>query len=227
MSDVPVPPPPADALRAAYFAFSEVVATIDDERSWLPTGCTGWSVRDLIFHCLTDAQRGLVALHTPAHQAPDRDAVTYWQDHQPSDVGAANGRRFTRVVASMFLKVDQLRELYLETAAAVVTAAAVTVPEESLATQGHVLTAGDLMRTLAVEVTIHHLDITVSLDDGADPSPEGLLQVRQTLDGLLGHPGPVSWGHAHYARVVTGRVALSSEERKQLGAAAARLPLLG
>ncbi|MBV9059276.1 MAG: maleylpyruvate isomerase N-terminal domain-containing protein [Pseudonocardiales bacterium] len=114
---------PAEALRAAYEAFSAIVATIDDERSWLPTGCIGWSVRDLIFHCLCDAQRGLVALHTPTDRAADRDAVTYWQDWRPDDVGAANGRRFTRVVASMFLQIDQLCRLYLETATAVVNAA--------------------------------------------------------------------------------------------------------
>ncbi|MGW7191815.1 maleylpyruvate isomerase N-terminal domain-containing protein, partial [Streptomyces sp. NPDC054838] len=107
-------PPPADVLRAAYGAFDAVVVTITDERSWLPTGCAGWSVRDLVFHCLADAQRGLVALHTPAERAPDRDAVSYWADWGPDPLGAANGRRFNRVVASMFLHVEQLCGLYSE-----------------------------------------------------------------------------------------------------------------
>ncbi|MGA5098627.1 maleylpyruvate isomerase N-terminal domain-containing protein [Streptomyces lavendulocolor] len=35
------------------------VREIDDEASWAPTGCTGWAARDLVFHCLTDAQRAL------------------------------------------------------------------------------------------------------------------------------------------------------------------------
>ncbi|MCE0448167.1 hypothetical protein LT493_43985 [Streptomyces tricolor] len=56
-------------MRAAYEAASAVVARLGDEESWLPTGCTGWAVRDLVFHCLHDAQRGLVALHTPAGRA--------------------------------------------------------------------------------------------------------------------------------------------------------------
>ncbi|MFJ6723139.1 maleylpyruvate isomerase N-terminal domain-containing protein [Streptomyces sp. NPDC091259] len=111
---------PAEVLRASYGAFAAVVRSITDERSWLPTGCVGWSVRDLVFHCLSDAQRGLVALHTPAEGMPDRDAVTYWADWRPGTVGAANGRRYNRVVASMFLHVEQLCELYAETAAAVV-----------------------------------------------------------------------------------------------------------
>lgn len=111
-------------LRAAYDAFDAVVKTITDERSWLPTGCVGWSVRDLVFHCVGDAQRGLVALHMPVRRPPDRDAVTYWEDWRPEPVGAANGRRFNRVVASMFLRVGQLCELYSDTTAAMVHAAA-------------------------------------------------------------------------------------------------------
>ena len=82
----------AETVRAAYGAFATVVEALDDGASWLPTGCTGWAVRDLVFHCLADAQRGLVALHTPTGRAPDRDAVTYWGDWRPDTVGAANAQ---------------------------------------------------------------------------------------------------------------------------------------
>jgi hypothetical protein len=49
-----------------------------------------------------------------------------------------------------------------------------------------VLTTGDLLRTLAVEATIHHLDMIVSLPTAPGPSREGPAQVRWCLDGLLG-----------------------------------------
>ena len=227
MSGQPALLPPAETLRAAYRALGAVVAAIDDEGSWLPTGCTGWSVRDLTFHCLSDAQRGLVALHTPVDGPADRDAATYWRDWRPDDVGAANGRRFTRIVASMLLQVNQPRELYLETAQAVVKAAATATVEDLIATQGHVLTTGDLLRTLAVEATIHHLDMIVSLPTAPGPSREGLAQVRWCLDGLLGRPAPVQWADAHYARIATGRTPMSQTECEQLGADAARFPLFG
>ncbi|MEV0981468.1 maleylpyruvate isomerase N-terminal domain-containing protein [Streptomyces sp. NPDC049915] len=217
---------PVTALRASYGAFAAVVETLGDDESWLPTGCTGWAVRDLVFHCLSDAQRALVALHTPATAPADRDAVTYWHDWAPDPVGAAHGRRWTRVSASMFLSFGPLRDLYLETAAATVTAGAAADPARAVGTQGHVLTAGDLLTTLAVEATVHHLDLTVSLPGAAGPAPEGLAAVRATLDGLLGRPVPLDWSDEHYARAATGRAPLTQEERRTLGSSAERLPLL-
>ncbi|MFJ7147191.1 maleylpyruvate isomerase N-terminal domain-containing protein [Streptomyces sp. NPDC100445] len=218
---------PASLLRAAYEAASAVVADLGDEESWLPTGCTGWAVRDLVFHCLQDAQRALVALHTPVDRPVDRDAVTYWRDWRPDTAGAANGRRWARVNGSMFLDFGQLRGLYLETLAAAAHAAATTPPGTPVATQGHVLTAGDLTTTLAVEATVHHLDLTVRLPHAPGPSAEGLAAVRTTLDGLLGRPAPPGWSDAHYARVGTGRTALTDAERAALGSTADRFPLFG
>jgi uncharacterized protein (TIGR03083 family) len=218
---------PVDVLRSAYAAFAEVVGGLGEEESWLPSGCTGWALRDLVFHCLADAQRALVALHTPARGPVDRDAVTYWSDWQPGSVGAAHGRRYVRVGASMFLIVDQLKESYLETAAAAVTAAANTDPHRLIATQGHVLTAGDLMRTLTLEATVHHLDLVAHLPSAASPAGDALADVRTTLDGLLGRTLPLNWDDRHYALAATGRRPLTPAERKQLGADAQRLPLLG
>jgi len=216
---------PLDAVRAAYESFAAVVRPLGDRESWLPTGCAGWAVRDLVFHCLSDAQRALVALHTPASGPPDRDAVTYWQDWRPDPVGAAHGRRWNRVAASMFLDFRQLRELYLETAAATVVAAAAADPDRPVVTQGHVLTAGDLMLTLAVEAGIHHLDLVTGLPTAPGPAPTTLASVRATLDGLLGRPVPVDWSDERYARAATGRAPLTEAERLALGADADRFPL--
>ncbi|MFF3332453.1 maleylpyruvate isomerase N-terminal domain-containing protein [Streptomyces sp. NPDC002888] len=220
-----VPSDPVPALRTAYEALAAVVDPLGDEESWQPTGCTGWAVRDLVFHLVADARRALVALHTPASGQPDRDAVTYWQDWRPHPGGAANGRRYNRVAASMFLDFAQLRELYLETAAATVHAAAAVRPDALVATQGHVLTAGDLMSTLTVEAAVHQLDLVVGLPTAPGPPPAALAVVRTTLDGLLGRPLPVDWSDEHYARAGTGRLPLTEPERRSLGPDADRFPL--
>src|SRR4051812_15995613 len=200
-------------VGAAYGAFGEVLRGLGEEDSWRPTGCTGWAVRDLPYHCLGDARRALVALHSPTADAADRDAVTYWQDWAPDPVGAAHGRRNVRVGASMFLHWSDLRAVYAETARAVIEAARHADPAARVRTQGHVLAVEDLLSTLALEATIHHLDLTLDLtpDPGPVPAPAtaGLAEVRRVLDGLLGGPPDPGWSDERYARVATGRATAS------------------
>jgi hypothetical protein len=224
---VPEPSQQVTTLDDAYRAFADVVRGLDDEASWTPTGCTGWAARDLVFHCLGDAQRALVALHTPSGREPDRDAVSYWADWTPGGTGAANGRRWARVSASMFGQWPQLRDLHLETLAAVRQAAASSEPGAVVATQGHALGVDDLLSTLAVEATVHHLDLVAHLPSAPRPAASGLREVRRVLDGLLGRPEPVGWDDVRYALVGTGRAELAPAERERLGADADRLPLFG
>lgn len=213
------------ALDASYRALVDVVTGLTEAQSWAATGCAGWSVRDLVFHCTTDAQRALVALHTPTDRSPDRDAMSYWQDWAPGNGSPSDGRRFVRVVGSMFGRFDPLGALYAETALAVLRAASGSSSEAVVATQGHTLTIDDLASTLAVEATIHHLDLVVMLDESA-PSVLGLAHTRTVLDRLLGQAGPTAWDDAYYAQVATGRIAPVGEELTALGLDPSRFPLL-
>ena len=88
--------PGADLVRTTYTDLRDLLAAVDETDSWSPTGAEGWCVRDLTYHCTMDAQRALVALHTPTARRPDRDAVSYWEDWGDDPVGAANGRRTQR-----------------------------------------------------------------------------------------------------------------------------------
>jgi hypothetical protein len=128
----PLPGPELTALRIAYSDISTIASSLEEEDSWLPTRCLGWSVRDLLVHLLGDVQRGLVALATPAAGPADRDAVTWWTAGEPTD----------------------------------------------------------------------------------DPGT------------LLGHAAPADWPDERWALLGTGRVPPGGGERRTLGAAAARLPLL-
>ena len=214
----------AELVQAAYDGLRAALALVDDEQSWAPTGCLGWSVRDLTYHCTMDAQRALVALHTPATDRPDRDAVSYWQGWGDDPESDANGRRWTRVNGSMFGDWEQLRNLHAETAAAVVDGGSAVPPTRRLATQGHVLTADDLLRTLAVEAAVHHLDLTEHRDL---PAPDGaaLAETRRVLDALAGSPFPEDWDDERVVRIGTGRVQPEAQERLRLGAVTQRLPL--
>jgi hypothetical protein len=215
-----------DTLSTAYRDVVAAVSDLDAEQEWLPTGCAGWSVRDLVFHMRGDAERALVALASPARTAPDTDAVTYWTHWRPGTDGARVNLRMTRISASVYSGLGPILESYAETAEAVVYAATRTDPDLPVRTQGHVLRARDLVRTLIVEAAIHHLDLVVALDRPL-PSAGPMRVVRETLDGLLGGPLPLGWDDVTYARTGTGRAPLSEQDRAALGPLAGRFPLFG
>ena len=113
---------------------------------------------------------------------------------------------------------------WLRTSQAVLRAAVATPSGAVLATQGHRLRLPDLLGTLAVEATVHHLDLLLGVQ-GPRPAPLGLAVSRLTLDGLLGSPCPFDWDDPTYLKKGTGRVELRPEELAQLGGLRARFPL--
>jgi hypothetical protein len=160
---------PIDAvgvLSSAYGGVMEAVAGLDEDSGWQPTRCTGWCVRDLLFHLYTDARRGLAALCTPvgAGTPVDRDWASYWTDWQDTADPDQHGLRMVRISASAFSSLAALRDVHAQTARATVAVAHAVDPRSHASTQGHVLTAADLMITLAVEATVHHMDLVVAVD---------------------------------------------------------------
>jgi hypothetical protein len=215
-----------DLLELAYADVLAVLADLDGQAEWAPTGCTGWCVRDLVQHLLGDARRALVAVGTPADRPPDTDAVSYWRAWTPGTDGASAERRLTRVVSGVWPTLEPLRLAYAETCSAAVHLLRVTSPDEPLATQGRVLTAADLASTLVFEAAVHHLDLVAYLD-APGPRAESLGLVRSTLDGLLGEPEPCGWDDVTYALVATGRQSIPPGDHETLGPLAERFPLTG
>jgi hypothetical protein len=220
----PLPSPELTALRIAYSDISTIASSLEEEDSWLPTRCLGWTVRDLLVHLLGDVQRALVALATPAAGPPDRDAVTWWTAGEPTDDPGFRELRNLRTIAGAW-ELEDLVRTFMETTRAVIALAGRTPPEALVATRGHVLQAVDLVTTLAVKAAVHHLDLVAELRRPG-PRPEPLALVRCTLDALLGHPAPTDWPDERWALLGTGRVPPGGGERRALGAEAARLPLL-
>ncbi len=212
------------ALRIAYGDLAAFAASLDEDESWQPTACAGWTVRDLVHHLLGDAQRALVALATPASGPVDRTATTYWLDSPGAPDPDSRGIRASRTMASQW-RLDHLTATFAETATAVVNLAGRPAPTDLVATQGHVLSVDDLLGTLVVEATIHHLDMTTHLDS-VGPQFEPLAITGATLDGLLGRPTPDAWSSQRWVCAATGRAQLTEEQRSFLGTDVDRLPLL-
>ena len=152
----------AELLAAAWAPLLALADGIDDDRGWTPTHLPGWVVRDLLFHLSGDAQRALVALFTPApdpDDSADTDEVDYWRVWTPGTDSARTGLRSTRAIASQWSSVRGPAQEFAETARAATRAAGAADPEARVLTQGRTLTVDALLRTLAVEAAVHHLDL--------------------------------------------------------------------
>ena len=220
---------PGDAaavLATAYGGVVDLVGELTDEDGWTPTRCTGWCVRDLLFHLYADARRGLAVLSTPVDGSPvvDRDWVTYWEDWRPGPDRYHDGLRMVRISASTFPSLAALRDLHAGTALATVARGRAVEPRTVVTTQGHALTAEDLMLTLAVEAAVHHLDLVVGLGRPG-PAREPVRVARNVVDGLLGADSlPADWDDVTAVLVGTGRLTPTADQAVTLGTVVQRLP---
>lgn len=209
-----------DVLTAAYRPLIAYADAVDDDEGWRPTALPGWCVRDLLLHLLGDCQRALVALHTPSSD-PDTDEVSYWTEWEPGTQGARDGLRGTRIQASAWSSVRGPAGLYVETARAVLEAVRCADPAAVVQTQGRRLTVASLVRTLAIEAGVHHLDLRLP----TGPHPSVLALAAEVCDALAGAPSGLA--PERWVLLATGRANASPEERAALGALAEELPLFG
>lgn len=219
----------AVVLAEAYEGVTTVIADLGEEDRRRPTRCRGWSVDALVAHLLQDAQRALVALASEVHREPDTDSVSYWRSWNPTadPAGRDASARFASRLGSAYGSIESLAGHWAHTMQAAVRAAARAEPNASVSTQQHVLSVADLCRTLVVEAVVHHLDLVADLPDAPLPAAAPLAVARSTLDALWDRPAPAEWDAATYVLKATGREPLTDTERDELGAGAARLPLLG
>ena len=180
---------------------------------------TDWTVRELLFHQLLDAQRTLVALATPAalEDDPDVDAVTYWRPFTPDSEWNDPHAAFVRTAASAYSSGAALLDHFTTTTEASARAVAAADPRARVRTQGHIVTVADLASTLVVEATTHLLDLTVDLVGAPEPPAAASAEARRVLEGLHGGPLPAYWDDATAVLKGTGRASLTSAERAELG----------
>jgi uncharacterized protein (TIGR03083 family) len=218
------------ALVDAYSEVSRLVASLDDTDYLRPSRCAGWSVADVLFHLLLDAQRALVTFATPAPKQANSDFVSYWRTWATNrtDLAAGLHARFVRIAAAAYGEPRQLGHQWRETAQAVVHTSGRLPGADVVTSQGHAFTVTDFLGTLAVEAVVHHLDMTVELPGRPGPRPGALDLTVRVLDQLLGSGARrPAWDDVTWVLKGTGRVPLQPSERQALGSTAARFPLVG
>ncbi|MCE4943570.1 maleylpyruvate isomerase N-terminal domain-containing protein [Streptomyces albulus] len=218
-----------DLFSRAWTALRTAVAELPDEDFARPSGCTGWLVRDLVSHLITDAQDVLITLVTPADTAPTRTAVTYWDVTDTPPTGDDPLDALTVRLAAAYEEPRLLRFHLDDVGSAAGRAAALADPDLRVGTRGEVLTAADYLATYVLEWTLHHLDLIAHLPAAAPPPAESLARARELLEGIAGTAFPASFSDADALLVGTGRRAPTDAQRAALAAAgrpAVRLPLV-
>jgi hypothetical protein len=201
------------------------VEEIPDEHFELPSGCTGWLVRDLVCHLVIDAQDVLITLVTPAEAEPTVDAVTYWNLVEPPTGEDPLDALIPRLAAA-YGEPRWLRFHLDDVGSAAGRAAALADPSVRVSTRDEVLTVGDYLSAYVLEWTLHHLDLIAHLPSAAAPPAESLAAARASLEKIAGTPFPASFSDEDALLVGTGRRTPTDAQKATLGDLAAKLPLV-
>lgn len=202
------------------------VAELTDDDFAQPSGCTGWLVRDLVCHLVIDAQDVLITLATPTETEPTRDAVTYWNIAETPPTGDDPLDALTVRLAAAYEEPWLLKLHFDDVGSAAGRAARLTDPNLRVGTQDEVLTASDYLNAYVLESTLHHLDLITHLPNAAKPPAEGLARSREMLEKIAGTPFPAAFSDTDALLIGTGRRAPTDTENTELGAQAAKLPLV-
>ncbi|KAA8885449.1 maleylpyruvate isomerase family protein [Nocardia colli] len=212
-----------DLFSRSWTALRTAVADLEDQDFQLPSGCTGWLIRDLVCHLIIDAQDVLITLVTPTEAEPTRDAVTYWNVVEPPTGDDPLDALIVRLAAAY--QHPELLKLHLDDlGAAAGRAALLANPDTRVTTQDYVLTTADYLGAYVMEWTLHHLDLIAHLPDAADPPIETLSHARETLEKIAGAPFPASMSDKDALLIGTGRRLPTDAQHTELGDLATELP---
>jgi uncharacterized protein (TIGR03083 family) len=194
---------------------------LDDEQLLTESGCSGWTVGDVLVHVHLGLQEMLLGVVTPASTAPDTDAADYWRTLPPAD-RVAQVRRL-RLLGAVYQRPVGV-VAHLRCTADGVASAVSMLPPRVVRFQGHALTTGDFLATWAVELAVHHLDLAHRLEL-PPPATTALQQARRTVEALAG--GELPWDDETTVLLGTGRRRPDHGQVRRAGPLAARLPVLG
>ncbi|WP_026416939.1 maleylpyruvate isomerase N-terminal domain-containing protein [Actinomadura oligospora] len=215
-----------DHFSRSWTALLAAVAETPDEDFERPSGCAGWSVRDLACHLVIDAQDVLITLVTPADGAPTADAATYWDVQDEPPTGDDPLDALIPRLAAAYGEPRWLKFHLDDVGTAAGRAATLADPAARVSTQDKVLTVADYLTAYVLEWTLHHLDLIADFPDAAAPPAESTSAARALLERIAGAPFPASLSDRAALLIGTGRRVPTTEEEAALADFPPKLPLI-
>jgi len=220
-------PGAVEALRVECDLVSEAVLALSEEDFARPTRLPAWNVKELLAHMYRDVERTIVGLGEEPPAETDTDAVSYWRRYDPvADAASIADRSKTR--AASYGTGRELALVWDDMWPHALGLAEGEVPSRPIVTWGPVLTLDEFLKTRALEVTVHGMDMALALGREPWATEEGVSVVTDILRGLLGGelPQGLGWDDLTFIDKGTGRATLTDEERTMLRASAEAFPLL-
>lgn len=178
---------PLDESRPALVEeldrFHEAVQTLDDHALLGPSHAYGWSRLDCLVHVRMGLQELLSGLPARATTPPDTDAASYWTAWEATaEADPVPGILMTRRTSSAYTRPRHALQ-HLDQVTAGLQRAVQDMPDTPVLFQGHVLSAGDLLATWAVELVVHHHDLHAAATT-TPPAPAAVAIGRRTVEAL-------------------------------------------
>ena len=213
-----------DALAREVGNVSKLLHALKGDEWQSPTRCEPLSVRQLASHMLRGGLRiqEMVAAG-PLDEEPEKDGVTYFTydpaKQAPFVVSSAQE-------ASSSFPSDLAKAWDIEWTKSLQRARVHLGEDPVYRTIFGTIRLSEYLRTRAVEVVIHHMDLDEALGKDPHPDPGALEVVGDVLRGLLGTDlRPVGVDDVRFALIGSGRAPLSDDERSLLGPLADSFPL--
>ncbi|MCA1833838.1 MAG: maleylpyruvate isomerase family mycothiol-dependent enzyme [Actinomycetota bacterium] len=216
-----------EALRAEAAHAGAFLGSLSEEDLDRKTRCPPLTIRELAVHTLRGSMRIREMIEAgPVDAQPESDGETYFR-YDPAEVGPDVIRRAQEAAEDLG---PGIKDLWLPTWSASLDAAAAVLTDGDPVLRnvfGGLMKLSEYLRTRAVEVVIHHMDLRDARGLAPDPDEDALEIVCRVLAGLLGtDPRRLGMEAIRFALLGTGRTTLTDAERKTLGPLADEMPVL-
>ncbi len=217
----------AEALRSEASNVAHTLAELTPADWERPTRCPPMRVHELAAHAL----RGVIRLREmfaagASDEEPEKDGATYFQYDVVKESPKVVERSFA---AAKEFPVEDFSNRWRAEWGEILDEVDAALLEGDPVLPGIFgrIKLSEYLRTRAVEIVVHHMDLRDALGLEPDPDAEALDVVCGVLAQLLGtDPRVLGMDGVRFALVGTGRELLNDAERGMLGPLAERVPVL-
>ena len=224
-----------EALESQTKELIALVGELSDDEWGVPTRCPGWTVRELVAHCVEMMVRQPKYAARKVDGPAEIDRSSYYAYDPDGPRPEETSKSFSEFIRDRVIdeagqrSPSELRSALEDAAAEMLRVVRETPGDLVIKRDAHKPIAyGELVATRVLEFGIHAMDIGHATLRGERLHPDAIPVIKGLLQGLLAAelPKGMGWDDRTFILSGTGRRKLEPNERYALGSLAAKFPLL-